>query len=314
MPPDRSAPAHAAALDTWLGESLWPDEAAVTAQIAADLGAAVRTRYPPGTPARRDAHPKAHGCVRATFRVADDLAPDLAVGVFVPGKSYETVIRFSNGNPDATRADAKGDARGMAIKLIGVPGDKLLSSEPDASTQDFILINSPRFFADDPSRYQKLIARGSSTSALVQATAPFALGLKGMLIARKIGASTIASPLETRYWSSVPYRLGLGADRVAVKYSARPCVPGTSTIPKDPGPDFLREAMARTLASTSVCFDFLVQVRSGPQMSVEDPRDEWLEADAPFVRVATIDIGCGSSDSSIHAASLSGCASSVPSA
>lgn len=284
------APSDAASLDTWLGESLWPDEATATAQMAADIGATLRTRYPPGTLARRDAHAKAHGCVRATFRVAEDLAPNLAVGLFVPGRSYEAIVRFSNGNGDATRADAKGDARGMAIKLLGVPGEKLLSTEHDAGTQDFILINTPIFFAADPSRYQRLITRASSGNPLVQVTAPLALGWRGLWIARKIAASTIASPLDARYWSTVPYRLGLGLDRVAVKYSARPCVPVTSTIPTDPGPNYLREAMARRLATTSACFEFLVQVRSGPHMSVEDPRDEWSESEAPFVRVATIDI------------------------
>lgn len=276
-------------LDTELGEVAWPDEDAVALRIATAIRASISDRYPPGQrPARRDAHPKSHGCVHAEFRVLDDLPVALARGVFVPGTTYKAWVRFSNGNGDPERPDLKGDARGMAIKLTGVPGEKLLHDE--SGSQDFVLISNPTFFANDPSRYATFIERGTSTTPLVPASAPLALGWKGLMIAREIIAKQIASPLETRYWSTVPSQLGVGSGRQAVKYSARPCTPGTATIPDDPGPDYLREAMARTLDTGDVCFDFLVQTRAGPEMSVEDSEIEWAEADAPFVRVATLTI------------------------
>ena len=43
----------------------------------------------------------------------------------MPGQSYKAWIRFSNGNKDHMKPDASGDARGMAIKLLGVPGECL---------------------------------------------------------------------------------------------------------------------------------------------------------------------------------------------
>ncbi len=178
----------------------------------------------------------------------------------------------------------------MAIKLTGVGGEKLLASERDATTQDFILISNPTFFADDPARYAKLIERGASKNPVVAASAPLALGWKGLMIAQATAAKKIASPLETQYWSTVPFSLGVGPGRRAVKYTARPCVPGTSTIPDDPGPDYLRESMARALGAGDACFDFLVQTRAGDGMSVEDSRTEWTEQEAPFVKVATLTI------------------------
>ena len=51
------------------------------------------------------------------------------------------------------RHDKWGDARGMAAKLLGVKGDKILPDERDAQTQDFVMINHPVFFANDPKRY-----------------------------------------------------------------------------------------------------------------------------------------------------------------
>lgn len=275
------------ALDTVLGEVAWPDEDACAARIAAAIRASITRRYPPGA-ARRDAHPKAHGCVRAEFNVEHDLPETLVAGVFSPGAAYTAWVRFSNGSGDPTRPDIRGDARGMAIKLTGVPGKKALGSEREATTQDFVLISHPTFFADDPSRYAALIERGTSRNPLVVATAPLALGWKGTAIARKMASKRIASPLETRYWSTVPSRLGSGPERRAVKYSARPSGAVTSTIPTSPRPNYLRETMASALAIGDARFDFLVQPRAGEWMSVEDSRTEWPEADAPFVKVATL--------------------------
>ncbi len=273
-------------LDTELGESLWPDEDAHAARIVEIIETVLARRYSKHPPTLRDAHPKAHGAVRALFQVEKNLAQPFARGAFVPGREYKAWVRFSNGNGDARRPDIEGDARGMAVKLCGVPGDKLHPSEK--STQDFICINHPVFFVDDPDRYRKVFERGSSESAVVRALVPLAMGLKGALIAGEIRKKTIASPLECRYWSTVPYRLGTGADRVAVKYSLRPHLSG-STIPANPTANFLREAMARTLSERDASFDFLVQTspRNG---KVEDTQTEWTERESPFVKVATLTI------------------------
>ncbi|HAI56133.1 MAG TPA: catalase, partial [Acinetobacter nosocomialis] len=63
----------------------------------------------------------------------------LAKGIFVPDKSYQAWIRFSNASNDASQADIEKDARGIAIKVLGVPGQKILESEKEATTQDFIM-------------------------------------------------------------------------------------------------------------------------------------------------------------------------------
>jgi catalase len=273
-------------LDTKLGEHAWPDEDEHTARIVEIIERVLTRRYAKHPPTRRDAHPKAHGAVRAIFRVAPDLAPPFDRGVLVPGRQYPAWVRFSNGNGDARRPDIEGDARGMAVKLCGVPGDKLHPSE--SATQDLVCINHPVFFVDDPARYRKVFERGSSESAFVRALVPLAMGIKGALIAGAIRKKTIASPLECRYWSTVPYRLGSGPDRVAMKYSWRPQL-GGSTIPARPGPDYLREAMANTLAERDAAFDFLVQV-CPPDGAVEDTQTEWTEQASPFVKVATLTI------------------------
>lgn len=276
-------------LDTDLGERMWPHEAAITARITDLIQRALIRRYPSDQrPVRRDAHPKAHGCVRAEFRVEHNLPARLAHGVFYPGARYHAWVRFSNGNPDPTRHDMRGDARGMAIKLIGVPGQKVLHAEQDARTQDFVLISHPTFFAADPARYATFLERATSPSALGRASALFALGWQGASVALRTAQKRIVSPLETRYWSTVPSQLGLGSRRMAVKYSVRPSAAGHATLPADPSPDFLREALISHLREEDASFDFLVQPRSGDGMSVEDPRERWDEGEAPMIKAATL--------------------------
>jgi hypothetical protein len=276
-------------IDTELGEHLFPSERPIADELSVAIEESLRKQYAPGS-ARRDAHPKAHGCVKAEVQVLDELPDGLAKGIFVPGKTYQAWIRFSNGSSDPTRADIKRDARGMAIKVLGVPGKKLLKNESDAMTQDFIMINHPVFFAADPARYLSFVRDADSGRFYRKLFIPFALGAKGTLIALETGSTRIANPLQTRYWSMVPYQLGDGPGRQAVKYSARACSATGDTIPKRPAHDFLRDALRNTLQRGDACMEFLIQPRTSSSMDVEDSRIEWNEAQAPFYRVATIHI------------------------
>lgn len=278
-------------VDGTLGEQAYPDEQALADAIGATIEQSLRAQYASGD-VLRDAHPKAHGCVRAEFRVSPILPPALAHGIFVPGASYPAWIRFSNGARDATRPDIKGDVRGIAIKLQRVTGTSLLS-EDDAgqgATQDFILISHPVFFANDPRRYLSVVTRASSDSTASKLLIPFHLGLRGSLIALKTSRTVISHPLQARYWSTVPYQLGSGPGRQAVKYSVRACTPAVDPLPSQPSANFLRDRLRETLQSGDACMEFLVQPRTSSAMSVEDSMTEWRERDAPFRKVATLHI------------------------
>jgi hypothetical protein len=102
--------------DTFLGEALQENEAQLAEQLADAIERGVRAQYQKGD-ARRDVHAKATGCVRAVFRVNDTIPASLAKGVFVPGKSYQAWIRFSNGS--ATSTMAAQDKSAPAVNLSG---------------------------------------------------------------------------------------------------------------------------------------------------------------------------------------------------
>jgi len=99
----------------------------------------------------------------------------------------------------------------------------------------------------------------------------------------------IVSPLAIRYWSQTPYSLG----PKAVKYSVKPGAAYQAPRGKIPvsDPNYLRHTMAKELAVTDVCLDFMVQLQGSPQaMPVEDPTILWDERQSPFQKVATIRI------------------------
>lgn len=243
--------------------------------------------YPAGTtPVLRRLHVKAHGCVHARFTVAPDLPAELRAGVFAEPRSYDAIVRFSNGLRKA-QADRQPDARGMVLKLFGVPGKKLLEDEADAVTQDFTLLNHPTFFVRNPADFSEF----SRCVDRVGNPFPFLLGFNPLrwhlreLFALLRSTRPIANPLGARYWSQVPSRLG----SLVVKYSAVPLV--DALRPDSHGDDYLRRVMVAQLAKGPVDFDFQVQVRTDPErMPVEDALVEWSERRAPFRSVARLHI------------------------
>ena len=230
-------------IDRELGETEWENEEKNTEEIVKLIRKSVLAQYQPGQrPALRDAHPKAHGCVKATFKVNDNLKPELAQGVFVPGKTYQAMIRFSNGDPDPMREDKRPDARGMAIKLLDVPGRKILPDERDALTQDFVMIDYPVFFLNDPKDYlslQKFLTKSETTfdrviKALILNHPRSETFIKKLVLAKYVPKQVanliirttsktresdrrISSPLTTQYWSMSAYRLGDPPHKMAIR-------------------------------------------------------------------------------------------------
>lgn len=264
------------------GEVIPPDEAAAIATVTEAIRSSVQAGFNKDGRAFRDAHRKAHGCVQAKFTVLDKLPTKVAQGVFATPKTYNAVVRFSNGS-GASADDHSADGRGMAVKLMGVGGPKLLEDEQTASTQDFVMINHPVFFvrnAKDYVSFQKASSGGGF--GLFGWLAPRIFHEGAILIAT--GTKKVINPLNSRYWSMTPYRLGTEQ----MKYSAKPCAGGMFYEKSDTA-DRLRENMTAQLATGAACFDFMVQIRT-PDMPIEDATIEWKEAKSPFVPVARIEI------------------------
>lgn len=127
-------------------EQIPADEAGMTQDV---IQTAVRIvdQHREGTRYLRDAHAKAHGCVKAEVKVLPGLAQSLRQGVFSePGKIWQAMIRLSNGNA-YPQFDSMRDARGMAIKLFDVPGKQLLENRQQQHEQDFVMFSHPNFLS-----------------------------------------------------------------------------------------------------------------------------------------------------------------------
>lgn len=243
----------------------------------------------------RGQHMKGHGCIRAKFVVAPDVPEALRHGVFAVPREFDAYVRFSNGKG---WDDRQADAHGMAIKLLGVPGAKLLDDEKDATTQDIVLIDHPVFFIRNVADYvpfmedfRHLKASGVTLPRLVAVLKLlFSQNYKWRLL-RATGSKKPDSPLTISYYSTTPSKLG----PAAVKYRASPDLAGAPAVLKFDSPDKFRLGLAHYLKEHEARFDFLIQVQTDPQaMPVEDPTVEWT---SPFRKVATIVIPPQSFDS-----------------
>ncbi len=247
------------------------------------------------TPVRRGQHPKAHGCVVAQFHVEPNLPEPLRRGVFAAPRTFPALLRFSNGR---VADDGQKDIHGLAIKLLDVPGRKILDDDPDAPTQDFLLADQPAFFVRDLPEYLRLSKAmlAAKTSGWGRLTLMARVVLSPYSPWRRLRRAVKPpppSPLRTRYWSQTPYRLG---DR-PIKFQCRPVETTDPDSSPETGPDRLRTAMAAELAHREVRFDFHIQTQADPAtMPVEDPTQAWDETASPPVKVATIVIPAQSFD------------------
>jgi Catalase len=257
------------------GEVIPATEGADIAAVTKMITDSVSKGFATNGRAFRDAHRKAHGCVTAKFNVQGGLPPELAQGVFAQARSFDAVIRYSNGSGQ-NADDNKGDGRGMAIKLFGVQGPKLLADEASATTQDFVMINHPVFFVRNAADYVSF-QKSPVTFILTHA---FTEGR----IALAIQGKKVSNPLASQYWSMTPYKLG----NQQIKYSAKPCA-GSTYLGASTSANKLGENLTTHLASKEACFDFMVQTRKVPaQMPIEDATAEWKESASPFVPVAKV--------------------------
>ena len=232
---------------------------------------------------KRDAHPKQVALVKAEFVVEPNIPEGLNIGVFRQERSYPAWIRFSNQNAPPARDDKK-DIRGVAIKIMNVPGEKILEAEKDATTQDFILISTNVFVTRNIIDFAKLI------KALTSGKIPLMLFfLFHPRVALRLLRSNrnFGSLLEARFWSVAPYACG----NAVVKYCLTPQSKAKTELPSRPSENYLTEVMAQQLNKKDYYFDFQVQVRTNPGlMPVEDLSIPWDEGESPLIKVATVKI------------------------
>jgi Catalase len=263
-----------------------PNEQEITEKLIALLKSVIEQRYFMN-PTHRDVHVKGHAAVRAEFIVEPDLPKELRVGVFREPRTYQAWIRFSNANQDAAM-DIKGDIRGFALKLMEVEGEKLLPTQEDARTQDFIFLSTNLFLTKDAADFYRFVKCGALSNQ--KSVSDYFRLLWFVVTHLKVGIGLLgasrkfANLLEMEWFSATPYLFG----ERAVKYGLKPWLKTKTELPKKPSNNFLRERLKENLEREGAGFDFMIQFQTDPYKEpIENALVPW---DSPFHKIATVKI------------------------
>jgi hypothetical protein len=268
-------------------ERTQPDEEAHLQDIIDSFNIQMRGLWKAGY-FQRGGNTKTHGIVRAELTVRDDLPEHMRRGIFAEPRTYPAWVRYSGPGPYVTPDIDDVGFMSMAIKLMDVPGPKLLDQE--RFTQDLLGTSVPTFVTPDTranAQLQHWSIRNAQIFYFVNLRETHILDSFMNLL----WTSTQSSPLESQYFSCVPYLLGEGQ---AMQYSfwsrqtTRSRVPG---VPGRPPDNYLRDAMVATLAEQDVEFDIKLQLQTDPfLMPIENAAVMWPTRLAPRVPAAVLRI------------------------
>jgi hypothetical protein len=281
-------------------EKLEEHEAETNAGLVETITKIQKKVYEDSGHAARGVHAKSHGILIGELRVLDSLPPVLAQGLFAKAGAYPVVMRLST-IPGDVLDDNVSVPRGLAIKVVGVPGGRVAGSEADV-TQDFVFANGPAFSTGHPKSFL-------STLKLLAGTTDKAPGFKKALSFVMRGVEKLVesvggeSPtvmtlggypevhiLGDEFYSQAPILYGDYMAKVAIKPSS-PSVVALKKAPLDlkNKPDGIREAVVAFFAEQSAEWDLQVQLCTDlDAMPIEDASKQWPEDKSPYVTVARI--------------------------
>jgi hypothetical protein len=262
-----------------------PDEEKHLDSIISSFTEQMKLLWKPGA-FERGGNTKTHGIVRAEFIIHQDLPENFRRGIFAEPKTYPAWVRFSGPGPYITPDIEDVGFMSISIKLMKVPGAKLLDDEK--FTQDMFGVSTPTFVTPDTKANAQLQIESVKNAQIfyfLNFHRPHVLDL----IMQSLWIKTQTSPLEAPYFSCVPYLFGEGQ---AMQYSVWPKTDKRTPIPRlpfRPPDDYLREAMLTALRDGDVDLDFRVQLQTDPHlMPIENNAVLWPERLSPRVSVATL--------------------------
>jgi hypothetical protein len=265
---------------------------------------------------QRGFHAKPHACVEGelTINVPSDLRA-AKVGLFAKDASYPVWIRYSNG-VGFSQSDRKGDVRGFAMKVMKVPGKKILPGQEDAVTQDFLMTNgaitpaadSKAFVAFGQGLYEAGLSNDGTVLGAVEAMVksgafllkPEQTRVRNFLLKGVLPKTlTHGSMLGEQFWTGGAFALGVdgsGKAKNAAKMTAIPGILGAdgscsphNRLPNVLDDDYFRTDVKQRMKAGKTCIDIRIQLQKDPKKQlIEDTSVEWMESDTPFISVGTV--------------------------
>src|SRR6185312_1596298 len=235
-----------------------PDEEQFVDSIIASFQQQMQLLWKPGG-VERGGNTKTQGIVRAEFIVHDDLPAELRHGIYAKPGSFRAWVRFSGPGPYVTPDIDDVGFMSMSVKLLGVPGPKLMAEEQ--FTQDLFGVSPPTFVTPDVRANAQLQIESVKNAQIFYFLNRHRSHLLD-LIMQSLWTKTQSSPLEAPYFSCVPYLLGEGR---AMQYSFWPKTRKRTRIPRlplRPPDDYLRSAMVAALDAGDVEFEVRLQLQT----------------------------------------------------
>ena len=231
-------------------------------------------------PIQRGFHAKSHACLNGELRLDHARDPRTRFGIFADDRAPKRIIaRFSNG-VGWRQGDADLDARGLAIKVLDVPGPKYLDDEP--MSQDILMTNSPVPVGRNAVEFMKFAHANvkGRTAGLF-----FLVGHASTAAEALSRTNAVDSMVTERFWSGGAFHLGA---HQAVKMSTRPCDLHLVREPKRDTEDYLRTDLVAA-ARDGICMTLYVQFQTDPTRTpIENASKIWEESDSPLVPVGRV--------------------------
>ena len=268
-------------------ERIQPDEEAHLNDIIATMADQMRRLWRPGD-FQRCGNTKTQGIVRGEVIIRDDIPDHMRRGIFAQPRTFKTWVRFSGPGPYITPDIDDVGFMSISLKIMGVPGPKLMDDEK--FTQDMFGVSTPTFVTADTKSNADLQHWSYQNAAIfhfVNFKNPHVLDF----IMQGLWLKTQSSPLESQYFSCVPYLLGEGQAMVYSFWSRLKTRTRIPRLPLRPPDNYLRQAMVATLAAQDVEFDIMLQVQTDPyRMPIENNAVYWPPRLSPRVPVAILRI------------------------
>ena len=294
--------AHAPIPFTTSVERIEEDEAQSIAELIDTMRSINETTFRDSGHGYRGVHAKSHGLLSGELTILQDLPEPLAQSLFARTGRYPAVMRFST-TPGDVLDDSVSTPRGIAIKLIGVQGERLPGSE-NAVTQDFVMVNGPAFNKPDLKSFLKAVK-------LLAKTTDKAQGLKKIFSATLRGVEktleAVGSPSPTllsmggqpethilgdTFYSQAPLRYGSYMAKLALAPLSAELVALTDQALNVNGkPDGLRDAVVAFFAEYDATWELRVQLCTDlERMPIEDASTVWPQSESPYLPVARLSV------------------------
>jgi hypothetical protein len=257
----------------------------------------------------RGAHAKSFGLVKAEVQILHNVPPAYAQGIYAQPGHHGALIRYSSPSGHLGTDAELGPALGCAMKIFDVSGAKLVEEEPDSTTFDLVMKNTPVFIANTARHYLLIqqittdlpsyLARGKV--GFRELLTDFLTG-KGALeqsdwaweelfaFVKAATQTPVRNPLLTTFWTMAAVRHG---DYIA-KVRLAPAADSASRVihrelDLHSRPEVFHPTLVDELTARSFDFDLQVQLcRDLDAMPVNDVTVEWPEELSAFVTVARV--------------------------